>query len=99
MQDLRQEARRCGLSRSSAPADSLDWGRDGADWLNRGASNFVSAAGVRSLVIDTQRSYLRQGNASKLAQWLGGQYLYLPGASGASIAATARQASQEAISA
>ena len=52
----------------------------------------TAASGLRALVIDTQRSYLSQGSAQKLAAWLGGQYLYLPGASGATIAAAAQSA-------
>ncbi|MBC8074856.1 MAG: magnesium chelatase ATPase subunit D, partial [Chloroflexales bacterium] len=50
----------------------------------------VMAAGVTALVIDTQRSYLSRGEASRLAQWLGGQYVYLPGASGEQIAQAAQ---------
>ena len=49
-------------------------------------------AGLRSLVIDTQRNFLSQGSAQKLAAWLGGNYLYLPGAGGRAIAAAARTA-------
>ena len=52
----------------------------------------AAAAGLKSLVIDTQRSYLSQGNARRLASWLGGQYLYLPGADGKAIAAAAQTA-------
>ena len=51
-------------------------------------------AGLRSLVIDTQRNFLSQGSAQKLAAWLGGNYLYLPGAGGRAIAAAARNAAQ-----
>ena len=51
-------------------------------------------AGLRSLVIDTQRNFLSQGSAQKLAAWLGGNYLYLPGAGGRAIAAAARSAAQ-----
>ena len=50
----------------------------------------IARSGIRSLVVDTQRNFLSHGNAGKLAGWLGGQYLYLPGASGAAIAAAAR---------
>lgn len=52
----------------------------------------AAAAGLRSIVIDTQRSFLSQGAAQRLAGWLGGAYLYLPGASGAVIAAAAQSA-------
>ena len=52
----------------------------------------AAAAGLRSIVIDTQRNFLSQGAAQRLASWLGGGYLYLPGASGTAIAAAARSA-------
>ena len=50
----------------------------------------VAASGLRSIVIDTQRNLLGQGAAQRLAGALGGGYLYLPGASGGSIAAAAQ---------
>ena len=56
-------------------------------------ANGVVAAGIRSLVIDTQRNFLSQGSARRLAAALQGEYLYLPGASGASIAAGVRSLS------
>lgn len=59
----------------------------------------VAAAGVRSLVIDTQRNFLSQGNAQRLAAALQGQYLYLPGASGGAIAAAATAAANAAAGA
>ncbi|TCD47114.1 magnesium chelatase ATPase subunit D [Chlorobium sp. N1] len=40
----------------------------------------VSADGIASVVIDTQMNYLSRGEAPKLAQKLGGRYLYLPNA-------------------
>jgi magnesium chelatase subunit D len=52
----------------------------------------AGASGLRSVVIDTQRNFLSQGAAKNLAAWLGGEYLYLPGASGAAIAAAAQSA-------
>jgi len=54
----------------------------------------VAAAGIRSLVIDTQRNFLSQGSAQRLAAALQGEYLYLPGASGQSIAVAARSGAQ-----
>jgi len=51
----------------------------------------VAATGIRSLVIDTQRSFLSQGNATQLARALAGDYLSLPNAQGTAIAAAARQ--------
>jgi hypothetical protein len=47
-------------------------------------------------VIDTQRNFLSQGNAQRLAAALQGQYLYLPGASGGAIAAAATAAANAA---
>ncbi|MBA3948139.1 MAG: magnesium chelatase ATPase subunit D [Herpetosiphonaceae bacterium] len=53
----------------------------------------VAAAGIQSIVIDTQRSYLGNGEARQLATRLSGRYLYLPHASGADIAGLARTVS------
>jgi magnesium chelatase subunit D len=50
----------------------------------------VIAAGIRSLVIDTQRSYLRRGEAQRLAVYLGARYIYLPNATGAQVAEAIR---------
>jgi magnesium chelatase subunit D len=52
----------------------------------------VASSGVQSMVIDTQRNFLSQGAAQKLAQALDGKYLYLPGAKGEHIAAVIRHA-------
>jgi magnesium chelatase subunit D len=49
----------------------------------------VVAAGIKSVVIDTQRNYLSRGEGRKLAELLQGEYVYLPQATGADIAATA----------
>jgi magnesium chelatase subunit D len=64
--------------------------RAGVDAELREVASGVARAGLRSLVVDTQRSFTSQGSAARLAQWLGGRYLYLPGAGGATIAAAAR---------
>ncbi|MDP8305530.1 MAG: magnesium chelatase ATPase subunit D [Candidatus Chlorobium antarcticum] len=40
----------------------------------------IQADGVAAIVIDTQMNYLSRGEAPKLAQKLGGRYLYLPNA-------------------
>lgn len=50
----------------------------------------VALAGLKSLVIDTQRNFLSQGAAQKLAAALNGEYLYLPGARGDVIASAIR---------
>ncbi|MDW8350673.1 MAG: magnesium chelatase ATPase subunit D [Anaerolineae bacterium] len=40
----------------------------------------LRADGMQTIVIDTQANYLSRGEASKLAEWLGGRYVYLPNA-------------------
>jgi magnesium chelatase subunit D len=47
---------------------------------------YVAASGLHVVVVDTQRSYLSRGEARQLADWLGGDYAYLPGASGDEVA-------------
>lgn len=49
----------------------------------------VAADGIKAVVIDTQRNYLSRGEGRQLAEKLGGEYIYLPNANGADIAATA----------
>jgi magnesium chelatase subunit D len=49
----------------------------------------VASAGIKSVVIDTQRNYLSRGEGRVLAEKLAGEYIYLPNASGADIAQTA----------
>ncbi|HEU4326023.1 MAG TPA: magnesium chelatase ATPase subunit D [Roseiflexaceae bacterium] len=66
-------------------------GREGVEEELRALSRSVAAAGIRAMVIDTQRSYLSRGEARRLAEWLGGQYVYLPNAKGEQIAAMAEQ--------
>lgn len=65
--------------------------RAGVDAEVQKLARAVAATGIRSLVIDTQRSFLSQGNATQLARALAGDYLYLPNAQGTAIAAAARQ--------
>lgn len=64
--------------------------RAGVDAELTSIAKGVAAAGIGSLVIDTQRNFLSQGSAQRLAAALQGDYLYLPGAAGQSIAAAAR---------
>lgn len=71
---------------------ALRGGRDAIDAEVRLLATSIARAGWHSLVIDTQRSFLSQGRAQQLSQWLAGRYLYLPGASGAAIADAARSA-------
>jgi magnesium chelatase subunit D len=71
---------------------ALRGGRDVIDDEVRLLATNIARAGWHSLVIDTQRSFLSQGRAQQLSQWLAGRYLYLPGASGAALAAAARSA-------
>ena len=49
----------------------------------------VAAAGIQAIVVDTQRGYLSRGEARRLAEWLGGTYVYRPNAQGQQIAALA----------
>jgi magnesium chelatase subunit D len=49
----------------------------------------VVASGIQTIVVDTQRTYLSRGEARKLAEWLAGEYVYLPNAQGDQIAALA----------
>lgn len=97
--EVAQQARRRGLQNvvlvllTDARANiGLKADRAGVEEELRQVARTVAATGLKSLVIDTQRSYLSQGTARKLAAWLDGQYLYLPGAEGAAIAAAARGA-------
>lgn len=97
--EVAQQARRRGLHNvvlvllTDARANvGLKADRAGVEEELRQLALLTAASGLKALVIDTQRSYLSQGSAQKLATWLGGQYLYLPGASGASIAAAAQSA-------
>ncbi len=46
----------------------------------RRVAALIAAERVNSVVIDTQVSYLSRSEASELAQWLGGRYVYLPNA-------------------
>lgn len=46
----------------------------------------VAQAGVKAIVVDTQRSYLSRGEGRVLAEWLEGAYIYLPQATGSDIA-------------
>ncbi|MGB9750937.1 magnesium chelatase ATPase subunit D [Roseiflexus castenholzii] len=64
-------------------------GREGvADELQT-IGRAVVAAGIQTIVVDTQRTYLSRGEARKLAEWLAGEYVYLPNAQGEQIAALA----------
>jgi magnesium chelatase subunit D len=70
----------CGLAADRAGVDAE------LKLLANGARN----AGLTSLLIDTQRSFLDHSAGERLAGWLGGRYLYLPGAGSKDIAAAAR---------
>ncbi len=43
-------------------------------------ASLVRGDGINAVVVDTQANYLSRGEAPKLAQWLGGRYVYLPNA-------------------
>jgi magnesium chelatase subunit D len=55
----------------------------------------VQAAGIGTVVIDTQRSFLSRGEASQLAGWLGGRYVYLPQGRGEDIAQAVLASSEQ----
>lgn len=61
-------------------------GREGVTEELQTIGRAVAAAGIQAIVVDTQRSYLSRGEARKLAEWLAGQYVYLPNAQGEQIA-------------
>jgi magnesium chelatase subunit D len=46
----------------------------------------ICADRINAVVIDTQANYLSRGEAPKLAEWLGGRYVYLPNAKAEQIA-------------
>ncbi|HMR64168.1 MAG TPA: VWA domain-containing protein, partial [Anaerolineae bacterium] len=46
----------------------------------------IAESSLHVVVVDTQRSYLSRGEARKLAEWLNGDYAYLPNANGEQIA-------------
>jgi magnesium chelatase subunit D len=52
----------------------------------------VAQAGIRTVVVDTQRAYLSAGHAARLARALGGTYVYLPNAHASAIADAATAA-------
>lgn len=73
--------------------------RTGVDAELKLIASSVASAGIRSLVIDTQRNFLSQGSAQRLAAALQGEYLYLPGASGKTIAAAVNATGRASASA
>ncbi|MFM8517324.1 MAG: magnesium chelatase ATPase subunit D [Nevskiaceae bacterium] len=66
--------------------------RAGVDNELQGIAATVAAQGLKTLLIDTQRSFVSHGAGQKLARWLGGEYLYMPSAASAAIAQAARTA-------
>jgi magnesium chelatase subunit D len=52
----------------------------------RQIGRYIAESSLQVMVVDTQRSYLSRGEARQLAEWLGGEYAYLPNASGEQIA-------------
>ncbi|MFQ3632877.1 magnesium chelatase ATPase subunit D [Roseiflexus sp.] len=64
-------------------------GREGVVEELQTLGRAVVAAGIQTIVVDTQRTYLSRGEARKLAEWLAGEYVYLPNAQGEQIAALA----------
>jgi magnesium chelatase subunit D len=54
----------------------------------------LRAAGIGAVVIDTQRDFVSRGEARRLADWLGGRYVYLPQGRGEQIAQAVLAASE-----
>lgn len=54
--------------------------------------SFIAASPLKIVIVDTQRSYLSRGEARKLVEWVGGEYVYLPNVVSESIADLAFQA-------
>ncbi len=52
----------------------------------------ISLEGLNSVVIDTQTGYLSRGEAKRLAEQLGGRYIYLPNAKAEQIASAVKSA-------
>ncbi|MCB0076328.1 MAG: magnesium chelatase ATPase subunit D [Anaerolineales bacterium] len=69
--------------RANVPATP---GADVAQELALLARHVATVPGLQCMVVDTQRRYLSQGEAQRLAEWLDGSYSYLPRASGEEIA-------------
>ena len=63
----------------------LDPAREIKDELQQ-IGRYLAASPMHIVVVDTQRNYLSRGEAKRLADWLGGDYAYLPNASGDQIA-------------
>ena len=47
---------------------------------------YVAESSLQVMVVDTQRDYLSRGEARQLAEWVGGDYAYLPNGDGEQIA-------------
>lgn len=47
---------------------------------------YLQSTALRVIIVDTKRQYLSKGEAQQLSEWLGGEYAYLPNASGEQIA-------------
>jgi magnesium chelatase subunit D len=67
-------------------------GREDVDAELKQMAQTTAAFGIKSILIDTQRSFLDHRAGENLAGWLGGTYLYLPNAKSSAIADAARQA-------
>lgn len=52
----------------------------------------INLEGLNSVVIDTQTSYLSRGEAKRLAEQLGGRYIYLPNAKAEQIVSAVKAA-------
>lgn len=53
---------------------------------------YLAQSRLHTIVVDTKRSYLSRGEARQLAEWLGGDYAYLPNADSGQIVSLATEA-------
>lgn len=70
---------------------SIDGQKDPQEELEQLGQHFDDC-NIHTVIVDTKRNYLSRGEARQLADWLGGDYAYLPNASGEQIAALATDA-------
>lgn len=61
---------------------NISW-REGGDVQEelQDIGRYISASSLQVVIVDTQRNYLSRGEARRLADWVGGEYAYLPNAS------------------
>ncbi len=97
--DVARQARARGITQTVAVLltdgrSNVPWraARDGLEQEVTALAQAVAQAGIRTVVVDTQRAYLSAGHAARLARALGGTYVYLPNAHASAIADAATAA-------